>query len=464
MKNIAILSFVLALVVAGVANSATTTVTYQVAEPLDDGYATSTTVQSTTYSPLLRIGDDNSYSLPFMRSAMRFTNIQVPRHARINSAHLKIHTYQYASERDYFKGAVKGIIQAEAAGNPPNFSYSNRYIGTIVPTNAAVNWDHKFAWEPATWYTSPDISVVLQEVVDRPDFGLGNAVVIIYSTREITHKHRAFYSADNPHTYAPRLEITYEYYTISGYVTTATATPIEGTFIDAGADIEGDVTDATGYYELKVPPGWSGTVTPSKTDWGFNPASRTYSNVTSDQTNQDYTAFQPTISGYVRDGSGAGVADVNVTGDNGGGSDVTDVNGYYEIVVPYGWSGSVSAVKSGYKITPSSIAYSNVTSDQVNQDYTAFQPTISGMITSYGEPLEGVALTASNGGGMAVTDSAGSYNLTVSYGWSGTITPSKPQYTFTPSQRNYSSVIVDITSQNYTAILPPVSISGYVRD
>ncbi len=50
------------------------------------------------------------------------------------------------------------------------------------------------------------------------------------------------------------------------------------------------VTDDTGYYSAKVKNGWSGVVTPSRTGFTFDPSSRTYSNVASDQINQDYAA------------------------------------------------------------------------------------------------------------------------------------------------------------------------------
>lgn len=60
------------------------------------------------------------------------------------------------------------------------------------------------------------------------------------------------------------------------------------------------VTDDTGYYSAKVKNGWSGVVTPSRTGFAFDPSSRSYSNVTFDQINQDYTAsfvqYQLTIS------------------------------------------------------------------------------------------------------------------------------------------------------------------------
>jgi hypothetical protein len=49
----------------------------------------------------------------------------------------------------------------------------------------------------------------------------------------------------------------------------------------------------------------------------------------------------PIISGYIMDLKNAPVVGVLVSGDNGGDSDVTDSNGYYELIMPYGWSGTV---------------------------------------------------------------------------------------------------------------------------
>jgi hypothetical protein len=50
------------------------------------------------------------------------------------------------------------------------------------------------------------------------------------------------------------------------------------------------VTDANGHYEQAVDAGWSGTAAPEKEGFTFDPAERTYSTVSSDQTGQDYTA------------------------------------------------------------------------------------------------------------------------------------------------------------------------------
>jgi hypothetical protein len=71
---------------------------------------------------------------------------------------------------------------------------------------------------------------------------------------------------------------------------------ISGTAGVAGATLRYDdggpktaTADGSGGYLLNVPYEWSGTVTPSKTDYTFSPASREYTNITSDQTAQDYT-------------------------------------------------------------------------------------------------------------------------------------------------------------------------------
>jgi hypothetical protein len=49
------------------------------------------------------------------------------------------------------------------------------------------------------------------------------------------------------------------------------------------------VTDDSGYYSCTAGSNWSGTITPSANCYSFSPANISYSNVTTDQTDQDYT-------------------------------------------------------------------------------------------------------------------------------------------------------------------------------
>jgi hypothetical protein len=78
--------------------------------------------------------------------------------------------------------------------------------------------------------------------------------------------------------------------------------------------------------------------------------------------------------------------------------------------------------------------------------------TISGRIIGSAAPKSTTGIGGVTMGGLTgvVTDATGNYTGTVSYGWSGTVTPSKTQWTFSPVNRVYSSITSNQTGQNYT--------------
>ena len=102
------------------------------------------------------------------------------------------------------------------------------------------------------------------------------------------------------------------------------------------------------------------------------------------------------------------------------------------------------------KVRETSIFALFVGINQSGQSYTAtaITFTISGYVrTSGGTGISGVVM-----GGLPSspsTDSNGYYSSTVSYGWSGTVTPSKSGYSFSPPSTTYSSVTSN-QNQNYT--------------
>jgi hypothetical protein len=166
-----------------------------------------------------------------------------------------------------------------------------------------------------------------------------------------------------------------------------------------------------------------------------------------------------TISGTVTF-AGSGLAGVLMSG-LGSTPPTTDANGNYSGTVPYSWSGTVTPQKTGYTFTPASIAYSNVTASQTAQNYTASQTfTISGTVTFAGSGLAGV-LMSGLGSTPPTTDANGNYSGTVASGWSGTVTPQKTYYSFTPTSKSYTNVTANQT-QNYTAAYanPAPTISG----
>jgi len=124
------------------------------------------------------------------------------------------------------------------------------------------------------------------------------------------------------------------------------------------------VSDQNGYYSATVLPGWSGTVSPKKEGFIFEPPELRYSRIKNDQANQNYTAKIRTftISGRT------GLSSVVMTGLPG--IPVTDRNGYYSAEVEYGWRGTVKPKKDGFIFEPPELRYSRVMSDLTNNDYS----------------------------------------------------------------------------------------------
>ncbi len=236
------------------------------------------------------------------------------------------------------------------------------------------------------------------------------------------------------------------------------------TFSNGGGSV---TTGSDGSYSQAVTYGWTGSVTPYRSGYTFSPSQRSYNTaVTAGQANQNFTAaaITPVISGRITDGGSTGLSGATLTFSNGGGTAVTDANGYYTNTLTYGWSGTVTPSRNGYTFSPGNRNYSGLTSGANNQDYTAtaILPIISGRVTLGNSGLSGVSLVFSNGGGTAVTDSSGNYTHAVAYNWSGTVTPSRAGYTFSPGSRDYSGVTASQGNQDYSGSTVFFSISGTV--
>ena len=78
-----------------------------------------------------------------------------------------------------------------------------------------------------------------------------------------------------------------------------------------------------------------------------------------------------------------------------------------------------------------------------------FLPTLSG---NAGAAYVTITWT----GGSMVSSWLGDYKFSVPDGWTGTVTPSKPGYTFTPEAREYTALAANMSAQDYTAapVLP----------
>ena len=98
------------------------------------------------------------------------------------------------------------------------------------------------------------------------------------------------------------------------------------------------------------------------------------------------------------------------------------------------------------------LVFTSETSNQIvtfNVDDVALIPncvTISGNAGVAGATLQYT-------GGSTTSDGAGNYSFNRPAGWSGTVTPSKANYVFSPVNRSYSNVTVSQPGQNFTATI-----------
>jgi len=176
------------------------TVHYQVGSSEDDGYAAGPTDDQHLPADRLIVG---MLSSPYT-TGMRFTDVNIPKAAEIREAYLEIHCFDEQAR------SVEAQIEAGATDNPGPFSDSH-HIAALPKTASSVLWDHSAPWTADTWYASPDISSVIQEIIDHPEWSAGNSLIIFYSGRTESGSWRWFSSYDRAPAgdYAPRLKVTY---------------------------------------------------------------------------------------------------------------------------------------------------------------------------------------------------------------------------------------------------------------
>jgi PKD repeat protein len=139
---------------------------------------------------------------------LRFTNITIPRGARINYAYLEL----CAAWDD--ESQVRSKLHGQNTDDALSFSTLQDFDSRPW-TSACVYWDDIPAWKTGTRYTSPDISMILQEIVDRSNWQSGNSVVVIwedFESRSISYieNSRRAWSFDGNPSLAPKLLIDYE--------------------------------------------------------------------------------------------------------------------------------------------------------------------------------------------------------------------------------------------------------------
>lgn len=150
--------------------------------------------------------------------AVRFTSVTLPKGATINNAYLQFGVDEVSTD------AADLTIQGEATDNAAILTTATFSISSRNRTAAAVRW------QPAPWPTvgesgvnqrTPNIATLFQEIISRPGWSSGNAVVILFRGSG----RRTAYAYDKTTSGAPLLRVEY-----------TTAPVNQPPMVNAGAD------------------------------------------------------------------------------------------------------------------------------------------------------------------------------------------------------------------------------------
>lgn len=138
-----------------------------------------------------------------LRGGYRFTDVKIPKGAVITKAALTL-AYNWRS------GPADTVIYGEASDNAAAFSAAGSDISSRAKTSASTAWT---AMPEAAWGTrfeSPDISGVIQEVVNRNGWSSGNSLAVLQyeSPNTVDSWESVPYEEDGPR-YSAKLNVEY---------------------------------------------------------------------------------------------------------------------------------------------------------------------------------------------------------------------------------------------------------------
>ena len=239
-----------------------------------------------------------------------------------------------------------------------------------------------------------------------------------------------------------------------------------------GSQTKTATTDVNGKYKFAaLPAGGNYTVTPTKTGYSFTPASRTFTNLSGNQTTAGFTsAAIYSIGGKVTLGASAtAVAGVTVTltGARTGTTTTDNLGNYKFLNLPAGGNYTVKPTKAGYTFNPVSKPFTALNANQTAANFAATRLTytISGKVTKAGANLGGVTVKLTGTStATTTTNNLGAYSFTGLVGGGNfTVTPSLVNHNFTPASKSFTALGANQTTANFAATLKTYTIGGKVN-
>ena len=172
----------------------------------DDGFVTSLLSQGDLIndSSFISIGQqaEDVFSLKFA-AYLRFSNITIPTNAKISKAYITV--VPTSTNR-------AGPLMQITAADHPNPTAPKNYsdYSTRNKTEASVDWNASY-WYEGVSVNSPDISGIIQELVDSYNYSTGAPILIFLDDidEEIRTKYQAFAAYEHPAYEPAKLHIEY---------------------------------------------------------------------------------------------------------------------------------------------------------------------------------------------------------------------------------------------------------------
>ncbi|MBU0717820.1 MAG: hypothetical protein KJ749_06180 [Planctomycetes bacterium] len=239
-----------------------------------------------------------------------------------------------------------------------------------------------------------------------------------------------------------------DWVTISGHVYDKTGGGAVGVTVSAGAGGTTEVTDDSGSYEIRVPYGWSGSISVQHVDYRFAPPERTFNEVQRNLPEQQFLALR-TDDTFPPDIDTVWHVDRRTVPhcrrddecDNGLFCDGSETCGLdtrcHAGVSPCG-DREACDEKDDACVPLSEVAVSGFVHDE------------------NGNGISDTIVIPDHEGAPVATDREGYYLIAVPAGWSGTLTPLHDDYLFSPPSRNFTEVMVDQEGEDYTGSPSPL--------
>jgi len=135
---------------------------------------------------------------------LRFQNLNIPQNAVITNAYL-----EFRSSRNETSGTPQVRFYSELNTAPATFVAQNNNISNRTFSTSNVTWSMS-AWSSNLSYQSPNITPIIQEVVNLGTWAPGKALVIIGQGISTGTVKRQFYTYNNSAATAPKLHIEFE--------------------------------------------------------------------------------------------------------------------------------------------------------------------------------------------------------------------------------------------------------------